>query len=273
MGAFFGALSAVSIGLTDLFGRHVVNRRGPLLAAMIIQAVATVASASSLLVISSRFDRGDVVIGAVSGVGLGIGLACYLGGLVHSSAAVVSPVVATMSAIIPFSYAVARGSSASPWAVIGAGVAIAGLLLITAGGGPVRDVTVGLRWALVSGLGYGFGLSAVIETSSASGAWPAVSQRAVAFTLMAVLVVRSHGVVPIVGVRAFGIAAGVFAAASTVFYLIGVQADATPAVVTASMFPAATVTIGALVFGDRVGRVQVIGVGVVLVGVAAVVAA
>ncbi|MEJ7799350.1 MAG: hypothetical protein WKF60_02450 [Ilumatobacter sp.] len=273
MGAFFGALSAVSIGLTDLFGRHVVNRRGSLVAAMIIQAVATVASVSALLVIASRFDIGDVVIGAVSGVGLGIGLACYLGGLVRSSSAVVSPVVATMSSVIPFGYAVARGSSASPWALVGAAVAIGGLLMITAGGGPVRDVETGLRWALASGLGYGFGLSVAIEASAASGAWPAVAQRAVAFVLMAGLVVRSHGGVPIVGVRTFGAAAGIFAAASTVFYLLGVQADATPAVVTASMFPAATVTIGALVFGDRVNRTQVIGVSVVLAGVAAVVAA
>ncbi|MEO6651307.1 MAG: EamA family transporter [Ilumatobacteraceae bacterium] len=273
MGAVFGALSAVSIGLTDLFGRHVVNRRGSLVAAMIIQAVATVASGGALLVIASQFGVRDLLIGGVSGVGLGIGLACYLTGLQHSSSAVVAPVVATMSAVIPFAYAVTRGSAASPWSFIGAAVAIGGLLLITAGGGPVRDVQAGLRWAVASGLGYGFGLSVAIEASAESGAWPAVAQRAVAFVLMAVLVGRAHGAVPIVGVRAFGIAAGVFAAASTVFFLLGVQADATPAVVTASMFPAATVTIGALVFGDRVNRTQVAGVGVVLVGVAAVVAA
>ena len=273
MGALFGALSAVSIGLADLFGRQVVNRRGAVLATMIIQAVATLTSAGLLMVIASRFAMIDIVIGAVSGIGLGVGLACYLGGLVRSSATVVSPVVATLSSVIPFGYAVARGASASAWSFVGAAVAIGGLIFITTGCGPVRDVAVGLRWALVSGLGYGFGLSVVIEASEESGAWPAVAQRASAFVLMALLVARSQGGVPIVGVRALGVLAGVAAAASTIFYLLGVQADATPAVVAASMFPAVTVTVGALVFGDRVTRLQIVGCGIVLVGVAAVVAA
>ena len=273
MGAFFGALSAISIGLADLFGRQVVNRRGAVVATMIIQAVATVTSLALLVVVASRFSVTDVVIGAISGLGLGVGLACYLGGLVRSTAAVVSPIVATMSSVIPFAYAVARGAAVSAWSFAGAAVAVAGLVLITAGSGAIRDVAVGLRWALASGLGYGFGLSVVIDASDESGAWPAVAQRAAAFSLMALFVVRSHGRIPIVGVRALGVAAGVAAAGSTIFYLLGVQADATPAVVTASMFPAVTVTVGALMFGDRVTRWQVVGVGVVLVGVAAVVAA
>jgi len=272
MGAVFGALSAISIGLTDLFGRHVVNRRGAVIAAMIIQVVATVASALSLVVIASVFVARDVAIGAVSGLGLGTGLACYLGGLTRSSSAVVAPVVATLTAVIPLGYAVMRGAQVSPWALAGASVAIVGLILITAGGGPVANVASGLRWALASGLGYGFGLSVVIDASDRSGAWPAVSQRATAFALMAAIVVRARGGLPIVGVRLAGVAAGVFAALSTVFYLLGVQADATPAVVTASMFPAVTVAVGRVVYGDSVGRLQVVGLVVVLAGVTGVVA-
>ena len=118
-----------------------------------------------------------------------------------------------------------------------------------------------------------FGLSVVIEATEASGAWPAVGQRAAAMLIMVLVVARSQRQVPLVGVRMLGIAAGVVAAMSTVFYLLGVQADPTPAVVTASMFPAVTVAVGRLVFGDSVSRAQVIGLGVVLIGVTAVVAA
>ena len=74
------------------------------------------------------------------------------------------------------------------------------------------------------------------------------------------------------GVRLVGIIAGAFAALSTIWYLLGVQADTTPAVVTASMFPAVTVVIGRFVFGDEVGRRQLAGLVVVLAGVTAVVA-
>ena len=56
------------------------------------------------------------------------------------------------------------------------------------------------------------------------------------------------------------------------FYLLGVQADATPAVVTASMFPAVTVVVGRFVYHDMVTRRQLLGIVVVLAGVSAVVA-
>lgn len=273
MGAVYGALAALSIGLADLFSRQIVLRRGPNVAAMMIQVVATLASLAMVPVIASRFGWRDVAIGALSGIGLALGLAAYLGGLARSSSAVVAPIVATLSAVIPFGYAVARGAPSSGWAVSGAMIAVAGLVLVTAGGEPVANVAAGTRWALAAGLGYGFGLSVVIEADESSGAWPAVGQRAAAMLIMVLVVSRSQARVPLVGVRTLGVAAGVVAALSTVFYLLGVQADPTPAVVTASMFPAVTVAVGRMVFHDSVSRVQALGLGVVLVGVTAVVAA
>lgn len=272
MGALFGALAALSIGMSDLFGRHVVNRRGPIVASVVIQAVGVVASLLMLLVVTSEFVGIDLVIGFASGLGLGLGLWGYLSGLGVSSAAVVSPIVATMSAIIPFCYALARGADASGWAIAGALVALGGLVLISSSGGRVANVAAGVRWSLVSGLGYGFGLSIVIEATEASGVWPAVTQRVGALALMVVVAFRMKGGLPLLGVRLTGIAAGVFAATSTVWYLLGVQADATPAVVTASMFPAVTVLVGRFVYHDTVTRLQVLGLLVVLVGVTGVVA-
>lgn len=272
MGALFGSLSSLSIGLSDLFGRHVVIRRGAVVAAMVVQAVGVVASALMLAVLSSELIATDLAIGFASGIGLGVGLWGYLSGLGISSSAVVSPIVATMSAVIPFCYALVRGADASLWSVVGAVVAIGGLLLISAGGGRVSNVAAGVRWSVISGIGYGFGLSVVIDASAASGAWPAVTQRLGALVLMTVVVIRLKGGLPVVGVRLAGVASGVFSAGATVTYLLGVQADATPAVVTASMFPAVTVVIGRFVYHDVVTRRQVAGLVVVLVGVVAVVA-
>jgi drug/metabolite transporter (DMT)-like permease len=274
MGALFGALTALCIGASDLFGRRVVAARGALATAMAMQAVATVASAVMLLAVSSRFDARDFLIGLISGIGLGVGLGCYFGGLARSTATVVSPIVATLSAVIPLAYAILRGADASTWALGGAAVAIIGLVLITVGGGQVAHVAAGVRWSVISGLGYGVGLSIVIEVSEASGAWPAVAQRLAAFVLMLAIAVRSTGGVPTLGgARIVVLVAGTFAALSTVFYLLGVQADPTPAVVTASMFPAVTVAVGRTFYGDPVSRVQLLGLLVVLLGVGGVVTA
>ena len=48
MGALYGALAALSIGLGDLFGRLIVNRRGANVAAMMIQTVGTVVSFATM---------------------------------------------------------------------------------------------------------------------------------------------------------------------------------------------------------------------------------
>ena len=54
-------------------------------------------------------------------------------------------------------------------------------------------------------------------------------------------------------------------------YIGGVQIDAQPTVVTSGLFPIASVTGGWLVYGDEVSAAQVLGIGVALAGVTAIV--
>lgn len=267
MGIVFGALTSLSIGLSELFGRRVLNVRGPIVTGAVIQLVAIFTSLAALGVVSSRFVVGDFSIGLMSGVGLGVGLWGYFSGLERSSSAVVAPIVATMSAVIPYGYAVVRGAAPAPLAVVGALVAVAGLVLITLGG-QAAGLRAGIRWGAVSGAGYGIGLSVIIDADEASGAWPSVGQRVAAFALMVVFARRGRlDWRPPRGVRATALISGVFAGLSTLFFLFGVQADATSAVVMASLFPAVSVVVGRVAYGDDVGRRQVIGIAIVLVGV------
>lgn len=233
-----------------------------------MQFVAIFTSFVALLVVPGTVVWSDLGFGVLSGLGLGVGLVCYFGGLDRSSSAVVAPVVATMSAVIPFVYAILRGASPTTLAVLGAATSFFGLVLVTFGGGRSEHVSAGLRWGLFSGLGYGFGLSVIIDASEESGSWPAVTQRLAAFLLMIVIarVVRAT-VVPPPGLRISALVAGIFAGASTIFYLIGVQADPTSAVVAASLFPAVTVVVGRVVYRDAVVRLQALGIAIVLVGV------
>ena len=64
---------------------------------------------------------------------------------------------------------------------------------------------------------------------------------------------------------------GALAGASTALYLAGIRADATAVVITASMFPAASVTIGRVVFQDAVSRRQALGIMIVLAGIVGIV--
>jgi drug/metabolite transporter (DMT)-like permease len=268
VGIVYGLLTSLSIGAADFFGRRVANARGPVVTGVSMQFVAIFASIVSLAIVPSSFSVGALAIGAVSGFGLGVGLWGYFGGLQRSSSAVVAPLVATLSAVVPYLYAIVRGSTPAPLAVGGAAVAIVGLVLITLGGGRVAHLRSGLLWGLVSGLGYGIGLSVVIEASDASGSWPAVGQRLAACSLMLAAAARLRvDPRPPAGLRLVALAAGSVAGLSTIFYLLGVEVDATSTVVTASLFPAVSVIVGRVVYADDVGRRQVVGLIVVLAGV------
>jgi drug/metabolite transporter (DMT)-like permease len=190
VGALFGTLSACTIGISDLFGRRLVRASSPLTASVTISFVAAVVSLVAVGAFGSTLLPSDFALGIVSGIGLGVGLTSYYAGMIRSSSTVVTPVVASLSAIIPFAYAVVAGQDASLYALVGAAVAVAGLVLITVGGGGVHHVRAGLVWGAVSGLAYGMGFAAVINTSDGAGALPALGQRIAATVVTVALAVR-----------------------------------------------------------------------------------
>jgi len=276
MGIVWGLLTACAIGFADLFARRIVHTSGALVAGVSLQAVAIVTSLAAVLVVPSTFAWADLGLGLASGIGMGIGMWGYLGGLERSTATVCAPIVATISTVIPYLYAVARGASVSGLGVMGALLAVAGLIVITVG--RTRDdsarrpanVRVGVRWAVISGCGYGFGLSIVLDASDASGSWPAFGQRITAFALIAVACRSAKlDLVPPIGFRTAAIIAGIITGLSTVFYLFGLEVDATGTVIAASVFPAISVLVGRVWYGDALTPRQVGGVAIVVAGVAA----
>lgn len=274
MGALFGALAALGIGVSELFGRRIVLASTPLTTAVALQLSGGLISAATLAVIPSEWLWPDLGRGAVSGLGMAVGLSCYYTGLVRSTSTIVAPLVATVSAVLPFGYVVLSTDEGSTGGIVAAGVAFGGLALVSMGASKVSNVGAGIRWGALSGIGYGIGVGVLTDVTGDSGAWPAASQRLTAFAMLALVAVgRGVPVVPPRGSAISTVVAGVFTAAVTISVLIGVQFDAGATVVAVSMFPAVSVAIGRTFFGDPIRRSQAIGIAIVLVGTAGVVAA
>ncbi len=272
MGAFWGLLASLAIGASDLYGRRAMARSHALTAALAMQVVAALAALVATFVVASQLLVTDMAWGAASGLGLAGGLGCYYLGLERSSAGIVAPLVGTLSAVIPFCYALMRGSESSALAIGGAALAFCGLAVISLGDRAAEDIRRGLCWGAISGLFYGFGMCMAIEVSDASGSWPAVSQRvSAALALLLAAFATQARLVPPLGARADAVFAGVLLAAMSVFVLLGFAADATQAVVTSSMFPAVSVIVGVAFFGESFDRRQGAGLVLVLIGVATVV--
>ncbi len=271
MGALLGSLSALSIGISDLYNRRVALVANVASVTVSLQLLAAVTSVAAVFVVDSTFLVRDVALGGAAGLGMAAGLAGYYGGIVRSSATIVAPIVGTLAAVIPFLFTVATGARPTGLAWAGAGVALAGLLIITTGGGAMKNVGAGVVWGTMSGCGYGFALSAVVGASSESGAWPAVGQRVVAFVLTVALArLAGMATVPPRGTRLWATLGGVASGLSSVFFLAGAEFDAPATVVTASMFPAFAVLIGWLYYGDAVTRRHVVGLAAAIIGVAGV---
>ena len=273
MGALFGLLTSVSIGTSDLFGRRVVTRCHVLSAMIVFQGAAALVSLAMLPLIPGAFAADDFGRGLASGLGLGAGLALYYTSLDRAGSAVAAPIVATLSAVIPFAYTALRGHDPPLIGIIGAAVAFGGLGLVTAGGTRGRHIAAGTVWATLSGLGYGVGLSVLVDLSESSGAWPGFGQRLTSVALMAAVVaIRGLPALPPPEVMGFALLTGVASAGATIFYIVGIWFDPPATVVGASMFPVMSVIVGRLAYQDSLNARQGLGIVAAVAGVTAVVA-
>ncbi len=273
MGALFGIVGALGIGLSDLFGRRIMLASSALTAAVILQLSGGLLAAATMAVLPSEWIVADAALGVVSGIGMGVGLGCYYTGLGRSASTIVAPLVATLAAILPFGYVLVSTGEGSILGSVAAAIAVAGLALVSSGADEISNVSAGVRWGVASGIGYGVAIAVLTEVSAESGGWPVVTQRASAFALLGLVgVAGRQAIVPPVGVRGSAGLAGFFIALSSIALLIGVRFDAGATVITLSMFPAFSVAIGRLFFDDPIAPRQVIGIVIVLAGIAGVVA-
>ena len=133
MAAVFGLLSALGIGMSDLFGRRVVLAASAITAATAVQLFSGLGTLGFALATGSAFEGRPFLWGCLSGVGMASGITLYYLGLEHSTSTLVAPIVASLSALLPYLYAVAGGSPSSMVAVVGAALAVVGLVLVTGG--------------------------------------------------------------------------------------------------------------------------------------------
>ncbi len=270
MAALLGLLSAFGIGLSDLFGRRVVLAASAITAAMAMQLFAALATLVFAVVTASAFDAGSFGWGCLSGLGMAGGLSFYYMGLERSTATLVAPIVASLSALLPYVYAVSRGTPSSRLAIAGAVVAVIGLVFVTGGAVSMERLRAGVRYGLLSGLAYAWAAISFIEAADAEGWWPPVGQRVTGLlVLVPVAMVMGRRTFPPAGQRINGMLAGLLTAGVSVLYLAALGIDAAVGSVALSTFPVFSVVIGRVFFADALQRTQMVGIALVVGGMAA----
>lgn len=298
MAVVLALLSAVAYGLSDFVGGLVSRHVSAWSVAVVGQASSTVCTALVATTVAGSPTAADFGWAAVAGAGSGVGTGFLYRGLSSGRMGVVAPVSAVAAAVVPV--VVGAVSGERPSALVWAGIlaALPGIWLVASEPqddlsrleGPMRadgsrgPVTAaartlprppdGIADGVLAGLGFGVLFAALGQVPDTAGLWPLTLAQAVSVpaVVLLALALRAPWVPRDRRVR-WAVLAGPLGATATAAFLLATQRGfLTVAGVLASLYPATTVLLAALVLRERVHRAQGLGLGLCAVAVALVAA-
>jgi drug/metabolite transporter (DMT)-like permease len=270
--AILALLSSVLWGFADFLGGTVSRRITPYAVIGVSQAIALTGALIAATVLGSFNDPIGYLPWALGAGAAGfVGVVAFYQALATGTMGVVAPIAAT-GVIIPVAIGLAKGESPSALQFVGAAVAIFGVVL--ASGPELRRSSDSyaarpLALAFVAAGGFGFALYFIAEGSAHSVVMTLIFMRVVDVGVIGTiaLVVRHVGGfqrsdLPVLAtLGGSDIVANAFYGVATTSGLVSLTA------VLASLYPAVTVVLARRVHGERLRRVQDLGVVATLLGV------
>jgi drug/metabolite transporter (DMT)-like permease len=261
------------------------------LAMLVSQSVGLAATAMVLLIAVEVVPAVDALLwGAAAGVAGITGLAFFYRALSGGRMALIAPIAGVIGAALPAAVAVLGGEQLNPLRMVGLGVGLVAIGLISFETGARHQARLSradLALALVAGLGFA-GFFLFLDRASTPGAtwWPLFMVRLVGLSVLCaaivVIALRRHGSVgqrlaAVLGLLRLRLEVGnrgvllvlpAFVLAGTgdlggnLFFVLANQKDAlSVAVVLSSLYPVVTAVLAALLLGERLSRPQAVGVG------------
>jgi drug/metabolite transporter (DMT)-like permease len=274
VGVALGLVVALSFGSADFLGGRASQRASTISVLLLGQIVAVVGALAVALVVGAKVGSSDLVLGATAGLANMVGLGFLYRGLAQARIGVVAPLTAVMGAVVPVCWALVRGEQPPSVVLVGAGCAIlAGALIARerSEADAERPVAAGVGYAIAAGTALGSSLVLFSETSHGSGFWPVAASRisgliAVAI-VFAVLAHRRPMPLPAGVGRRLAVGAGALDVTATIVLLAAVRHGLLVVVApVAALAPAFTVMWAGIVLHEPVSRIQLVGLGLALVG-------
>jgi drug/metabolite transporter (DMT)-like permease len=268
---FLAVLSSVMWGTADFLGGTFTRRLRPLsVVSVTLPAAVPVLLVVVLVTGEYRAPTGYLPWALASGpVGL-VAVSAFYRALATGTMGIVAPVAAT-GVVVPLVVGLAQGASLSPVQLAGLFLATAATIGVSASGslGEVPPARLPLVLAFVAGLGFGFVTVGIGEGAHSSVLMTLLVMRSTssAILLLVWLALRQR---PSLGVRdAAGLwLVGLADAGANAIYGSAVRLGVfSIVVVLGSLYPAATVLLARQVHGERLTRLQLAGVAVLLVAV------
>ena len=275
MAIVLGLAVALVYGAADFLGGRTSRGNRPA-AVVAVSQLASLGLLGLLLAVDATPPpgAGSLWLGAASGV---VGLAGVLllyRGLALGQMGVIAPVTAVGAAILPLAYGIATGERPSAAALVGVALALGAVGLIASGGSPSegphqRTSVKELALAGAAGAAFGAGFILLAESGEGSGFWPLLAARSASVPLAVLVALRGgHRLAITRGSRLAVVAAGALDVLAIALYLLASRRGLISLVaVLGSLYPAATVVLARIVLREHLVRLQLVGLGLALVGV------
>ncbi|OZE97540.1 EamA family transporter [Rhodococcus sp. 15-1154-1] len=270
-------VAAVGYGVSDFVG-GVASRRVAALRVVIVSYPFSLV----IVLIVAPFVGGQISLvpilwGLASGVAGGLAVWWFYLALASGPMAVVSPLTAVLVAGIPVIVGFAIGERPGALAFVGIALALIAVLLVSkespddttgeVAGGREMKFTPTVAWLTVgSGVTFALAFICLHQIDDGSGLWPLAASRASATAVVwCVALASGHFALPHGSVLKLAAFVGILDVVANAALLYAYQGGLLSLVsVIASLYPAATVLLAMVMLGERVGRLQQVGMVVAL---------
>lgn len=265
--------AAVAYGLGDFVG-GVLSKRAHVYTVVLLSQLVTCAILILVLPLDlASFSSQALIWGGAAGVGATIGVSLLYRGLAIGRMGIVAPVTAVLAAAIPLSFGLAVGERPGSLALIGVGVGLLAVTLISSapnpqsrpaaetGSGNARRAQRGLPEAFGAGLGFAVFFILLEQAPVESGLWPLAGTRITMVASIAVLAVASGASLrPAAGTPLFLVGLGIVNLTADLLYLLASRAGLLSLVaIVTSLYPAATVALARVFLKEPMVRQQLVG--------------
>ncbi|WP_326822829.1 DMT family transporter [Streptosporangium sp. NBC_01756] len=262
---------SVAYGCADFLGGLGARKAHVLRTVMIAAPASLVVELLLWPLLGASFSSGAVGWGAASGIASAAAFALLYRTLAIGPMNVLSPVTALVSAALPVSVGLLQGEHLSAAGLVGLPLALAAVVLVSAGSGgrSARPSRTALLLAFGAGAAIALQLVFLHQAPPDSGVAPLIVGRTVssAVTLTAAaLMFRRLG--PERPAYAMSAAAGALDSVANLLFLLAARSgDLTVVAVITALYPAGTVLLARSVLHERIGRGQLVGLGTAAVAV------
>jgi drug/metabolite transporter (DMT)-like permease len=271
----FALSAAVLYGSADFFGGLSARRANTIATVVISQFAGLVLLLGALPFLpAASVSQRDWFWGVCAGISGGGGVALLYRALAVGTMAVVAPITAVVSAMIPVLFGFAMGERVGLLTATGILLALIAIVMVsqqpngTENPGRTGALPRGVLLALLAGVVVGIFFLSIAQTRSASGMWPLLTARFVSVSLFAVVALVTGRTLRMRRPAVTATVGGALDMLANVLMMLAVRVGPLSIIVTlVSLYPAGTVILARFVLGERLSLIQNAGLACALIAV------